>query len=90
VDFAQAWSDPEQVHRDQLGFCSSPGSANDAGAVCEKVVAMTEQNQSGDITGAQTDAPDSGADYDPDLDQDSEPTNMAPPGERPSDMEATD
>jgi hypothetical protein len=51
---------------------------------------MTEQNQFGDVSGADTDAPDSSADYDPDQDQDTEPTNMAPAGERPSDMEGTD
>ena len=51
---------------------------------------MTEQNQSGDVAGTDTDAPDTGADYDPDQDQDTEPSNMAPAGERLSDMEATD
>ena len=49
---------------------------------------MTEQNQPGDVTDADT--ADSTADYDPDQDQDTEPSNMAPAGERPSDMEATD
>ncbi len=51
---------------------------------------MTEQSQSGDIAGADTDAPDSTADYDPNEDQDTEPSNMAPAGERPSDMDASD
>ena len=50
---------------------------------------MTEQNQSGDVTGADSDAADSTADYDPDQDQDTEPSNMAPAGERPSDTDAT-
>jgi hypothetical protein len=50
---------------------------------------MTEQSQSGDIAGADTDGPDTGADYDPDQDQDTEPSNMAPAGERPSDTEAS-
>ena len=50
---------------------------------------MTEPEQPGDIAGADTDASDSTADYDPDQDQDTEPSNMAPPGERPSDMDAT-
>ena len=49
---------------------------------------MTEQSQSGDVAGAETDAPDPTADYDAEQDQDSEPTNMAPAGERPSDTEA--
>jgi hypothetical protein len=50
---------------------------------------MTEQSQSGDIAGADTDVPDSTADYDPDQDQDTEPSNMAPAGERPSDTDAS-
>lgn len=50
---------------------------------------MTESTQPGDLAGADPDAPDSGADYDPDQDQDSEPTNMAPAGERPSDTDAS-
>ena len=50
---------------------------------------MTEPSQSGDLAGADTDAPDTGADYDPDQDQDTEPTNMAPAGERPSDSDAS-
>jgi hypothetical protein len=49
---------------------------------------MTEQSQSGDIAGA--DVPDSTADYDPDQDQDTEPSNMAPAGDRPSDTDAVD
>ena len=48
---------------------------------------MTEQNQPGDV--ADADTTDSTADYDPDQDQDTEPSNMAPAGERPSDTEAT-
>jgi hypothetical protein len=51
---------------------------------------MTESTPSGDIAGADTDAPDSTADYDPNEDQDTEPSNMAPAGERPSDMDASD
>jgi hypothetical protein len=51
---------------------------------------MTEPIQSGDISGADTDTSDSTAAYDPDQDQDTEPSNMAPAGERPSDTEATD
>jgi len=49
---------------------------------------MTEQSQPGDVAGVDTDAPDQTADYDPDQDQDTEPSNMAPAGERPSDMDA--
>lgn len=51
---------------------------------------MTESTPSEDISGAETDAPDSTAAYDPDEDQDTEPSNMAPAGERPSDMDASD
>jgi hypothetical protein len=51
---------------------------------------MTEQSQSGDIAGADTDVSDSTAEYDPNEDQDTEPSNMAPAGERPSDMEGSD
>ena len=51
---------------------------------------MSQPDISGDIAGADTDAPDSTADYDPDEDQDTEPSNMAPAGERPSDMDASD
>ena len=50
---------------------------------------MTEQSQSGDVAGVDADASDQTADYDPDQDQDTEPSNMAPAGERPSDMDAT-
>ena len=46
---------------------------------------MTESTPSGDVAGA-----DSTADYDPNEDQDAEPTNMAPAGERPSDTDASD
>jgi hypothetical protein len=74
------------VRADVLG---SVGAGKDADAVYDKVVSMTEQSQSGDVAGADTDAPDPGADYDPDQDQDTEPSNMAPAGERPSDTEAT-
>ena len=49
---------------------------------------MTEQNQPGNV--ADPDTADSTADYDPDQDQDTEPSNMAPAGERPSDMEGTE
>ncbi len=45
---------------------------------------MTESQTSDDRDGTD-DAADSTADYDPDQDQDTEPSNMAPPGERPSD-----
>ena len=51
---------------------------------------MTESAPSEDIAGADTDVPDSTADYDPEQDQDTEPSNMAPAGERPSDMDASD
>ena len=64
-----------------------PGGA--VNNVYDKVVGMTEQNQSGDLAGADSDAPDATADYDPDQDQDTEPSNMAPAGERPSDTEAS-
>ena len=46
---------------------------------------MTEPNQPGDVTGADSDAPDSTADYDPDQDQDTEPSTTAPDGEGPTD-----
>ncbi len=36
-----------------------------------------------------TDTTDDTADYDPDADQDTEPSNMAPAGEQPSDMDTT-
>jgi hypothetical protein len=51
---------------------------------------MTETTPTGDIAGADTDAPDSTADYDPNEDQDTEPSNMAPAGDRASDTEASD
>ena len=37
---------------------------------------------------ADSDATDDTADYDPDADQDTEPSNMAPAGERPNDPPA--
>ena len=46
---------------------------------------MTEPDLSQD---ADTDATDDTADYDPDADQDTEPSNMAPAGEGPSDPPA--
>jgi hypothetical protein len=51
---------------------------------------MTETTPAGDIGGADTDPPDGTADYDPNEDQDTEPSNMAPAGDRPSDTEASD
>ena len=44
---------------------------------------MTDQTP--DVAAADTDAPDQGADYDPDEDQDTEPSTMAPPGGSPTD-----
>jgi hypothetical protein len=48
---------------------------------------MTEADLPPD-TGAEPDAADDTADYDPDADQDTEPSNMAPAGDRPTDMPA--
>jgi hypothetical protein len=43
---------------------------------------MTDQTP--DVAAADPDAPDHLADYDPDEDQDTEPSTMAPPGEGPT------
>jgi hypothetical protein len=51
---------------------------------------MSEPDLSGDVAGADPDAADPTMAYDPNEDQDTEPSNMAPPGERPSDMDSTD
>jgi hypothetical protein len=46
---------------------------------------MTEPNQSSDLPSGDLDSSDSTADYDPDQDQDTEPSTMAPTGEGPTD-----
>jgi hypothetical protein len=48
---------------------------------------MTEPDLPDAATSA-NDTADDTADYDPDADQDTEPTNMAPAGERPTDPPA--
>lgn len=46
-------------------------------------------SQTPDVAAADTDAPDAGVDYDPDEDQDTEPSTMAPPGESPTAPQAS-
>jgi hypothetical protein len=48
---------------------------------------MTEPDVPTD-SGSDTDAVDATADYDPDADQDTETSNMAPAGDRPNDPPA--